>query len=360
MRNLGRCMQSIVPLCMGVCCLFHPSWLSADDHPEYTLEEITDRLTEWQNKIVSVHVQAKQTWDPQSKLAHDSNVAGVERISYLDWLWTDADALRRASWTTFDGTVKMRSLYVMGTRHDWTALYHYGVSDETKPSHVTIGVPSAPGSKSDGTFIAQLAGLWRPTPPHWLAERLVESPPKHLEHVTLDGRPAVYLELDDSPAGRITEQLWLDPEHGFLPCRVAVEGSSEWTTTEFSEPEPGFFFPRRGREVQRITSNEVLQEGAWEITDIALNQPVPKDLWKPPIANGTEVTDMANKKRYVHGGDRYRPKPTENSAATAENPEGTPVRATSSNGGAFWWSTTFLGLAVLFLVVISYVRQSGR
>ena len=68
--------------------------LLAEDEPRYTLEEVTDRLKAWQEKIDTLRVHTRTVCDPHAKWAIEAGQEGIERIGYDDWIWTSAGQIR--------------------------------------------------------------------------------------------------------------------------------------------------------------------------------------------------------------------------------------------------------------------------
>ncbi len=149
----------------------------------------------------------------------------------------------------------------------------------------------------------------------------------------LDGRLYVHIRS----RGPHPRDFWLDPEHGFLPVRVEWPRSTKFVVDEFFEPEPGFFFPKRGQFLHRH-DEEVLQAEDWEVTAVELNRPIPAALWQPPATITKEL------------GSSEKGELAMNEARTwARN---YAVRMTTLD---FWLERGFLVVAILFLAAVMLV-----
>jgi hypothetical protein len=160
-----------------------------------------------------------------------------------------------------------------------------------------------------------------------------------VEVAELDGRTCVHLRRTE---GGHWQDFWLDPEHDFLPILVETPRSSKYVVDEFSEPEPGFFFPKRGRFLHRH-NGEVLQAEDWEITSVELNQPIPPSLWDPPAV-------PAKKQGLASRAD-----------GITDEARGTlswyAYRVTTLD---FWQESGFLALAIVFLIGVLAVLATRR
>jgi hypothetical protein len=321
--------------------------------PEYTLETITGALKEWQSQIVTLRLQMREEADPHSNLAKEAKLEGVERVEFFDWTWTDTGAGRSHNWVTYDGKVQMRNLAAGGPR-SWSCTYRDGPSDEREPATVTLqaGSSGPPG----GALPTPLYGLWTYAPRSaWLVDRIERGDFELVGTVKAQGHPRVRLRNIDEKK----DSLLLDPEHGFLTAESEVPGGNSQVVDEFFEPEPGLFFPKRGRLTQR-SGGEVLQTITWEVLSAELNQPIADELWEPPIADGTQVADVATGKVYVQGGKAFKPEIVQTiTDAANELPPGAPATATPS-GTTSYWSGGLVLLAFVLLIAAVLCRRAGR
>ena len=144
--------------------------------------------------------------------------------------------------------------------------------------------------------------------------------------------------------GPVQENYLLDPEHGFLPIQVELPRSRKYTVQEFFEPEPGFWFPKRGKYVDRMDDVVEMTED-WEITAVELNQDQPSSLWEPPVVK-TKEPDLAEKA--AAKGKEFR--------------HSAWLFGISMTGLDFWLAGGFLVVAVIFLVgvLLVYYRRRKR
>src|SRR5258708_32217061 len=125
---MKRRIGSRICLWLTVACVLSAGsqlqWVSAAE-PEYTLEEITAQLKEWQAKIVTLRLQMREEGDPHSKMATDGALVGGQRVGFFDWVWTDTGAIRSHRWGTYDGPTRLRALRVDGGRRSWASTFRH-------------------------------------------------------------------------------------------------------------------------------------------------------------------------------------------------------------------------------------------
>lgn len=281
------------------------------DEPDYTIEEITTRLKEWESKIQTLRVHTKTVCDPYAKMAVTAGLTGVKRIAYNDWIWTKAGPYRHHRWVTYNGRPWMRSLDACDAVRAWRASYENG-HNESDPTDVKFSAINPNGQSSPTplyrlwgrlSLLTSTSNVWIGEPNFWIGEANVwigEAIKRgELEFVGVDefdGRQCVLMRRTvglHRPDGPLQENFWLDPAHGFLPVQIEIPRFSKYDVKEFFEPEPGFFFPKRGQFLHRI-EDVVEQAEEWEITAVELNQELPAALWVPPVVH-KEEPDLAEK-----------------------------------------------------------------
>jgi hypothetical protein len=305
------------------------------EEPRYTLEEVAARLHAWEARIDTLRVHAHTQPDPQAKMAVKAGVGGIKRDAYDDWIWTKSGRIHHHHWVTYDGRpTTMRSLSADSPSGSWTASFTNS-PDGVTPSEVT---PSA--GRASGNVPTPLFGLWLGRARGgWLSSAIERGMVELVEVAELDGRPCVHLRRNE---GRYSQDFWLDPEHDFLPVLVETPLSSKYIVEEFSEPEPGFFFPKRGRFLHRH-DGEVLQAEDWEITAVELNQSIPPSLWDPPVVP-TNEQGLAARAGGVADEARWRLSSYGDRVTTLD----------------FWLESGFLVLAIVFLVGVVAVFATRR
>gem|GEM_PF-6380384 len=318
------------------------------------LKAITAALTQWSESVANVRFGWTVTFDPNSELAKDNKLQGVVRRAEVEWIWTDTGRLHHHRTVFWDDQPKMRSFQGADGQRVFSANYRMGKSEFTEPKGVTIalGTPSAPGD------VEPLFGLWYGRQHKWLAGMLAAGKAR------LDGfgdhKGNRYPRLRVETSETTTLVLLLDPAHGFLPRLTETEHLIDGETKrgfpnevdEFREIEPGVWFPWSGRFDQFIDVN------SWKMRSIEINQPLAASLFKPPIADGTDVTDLVAKRRYFHG--RRPPdagsEPDIVDEARRNLEAAGPPPAAQPDGGGFSLSKSLLAVSVVVLLIGLWFR----
>ena len=327
----------------------------------WSLDEIKQRIIDWQSRIVTLRVTWRLEGDPQSKSARENNNVGVSRVEHSDFIWTDSGAVRYHHWLTLDGKVVTRTAYLFGSSANWMAHYPRGESVEPKAMLVQLDNDKS-SQRLYGLVLDPIWGLWFPRAPRWLGARFEQGTIKLVGTETRNDCMCPVV-LDVCPIYGHETHMVLDPDHGFLPVRVEMPGKGATfvhSVEEFSEAAPGFFFPKRGSS-ETYMGKELYDSPQWTIETVELNEPIPDSLWQAPIADGTEVFDATTGKSFVHGGKRLNPDVVATVTDLAKAmPEGRAVEATAPAERWNWWPIGLVGAAVALLGAAVVLRRVGK
>jgi hypothetical protein len=297
------------------------------EEAQYTLEEVAARLRAWEARIDTLRVHARTQIDPQAKMAVEAGLGGIKRVGYDDWIWTKSGRMRHHHWVTYDGRpTTMRSLSADSPGGSWTASF------TNSPDGVTPSEVSPSAGRASGSVPTPLFGLWLGRARGgWLSSAIDRGMVELVAVAELDGRTCVHLRRTER---RHSQDFWLDPQHDFLPVLVETPLAFKYVVEEFSEPEPGFFFPKRGQFLQRDRENgETIQSEDWEITAVEFNAPISPSLWDPPAVPEKKAT-LATRAGGIADETRWRISSYADRVTTLD----------------FWLESGFLVLAILFLV----------
>jgi len=252
----------------------------------------------------------------------------------------------------------MRSTQAYGTHSAFIA--DYGPDSGDRPQRVTIFAPHP--AKGRGELHTGLIGLlWdeERQAVHWLSEKR--------EQIILGSDATTDEGLILATFQHSNMTIMLDPHHSFLPV-IVVDGGQKFDrvhwTTEFQSLRSGRWFPKAGFTKTAPKFDRSLDRGAsWTIRDVHENEPLPPELFEPPLRPGTQVTDARTGKTYVIGADDAPGDVAKALAAdvrrAAKDQDSAPIRAAQT-----WFATTsgrwLLILAVLLLLTAATLRVVVR
>ncbi len=311
------------------------------------LDEAKQRLTEWEQKIVSIRVISQFNSKPETNtLVKEAGYefAGADH----DWVWEDTGRFRDQSTSWNSSGISTRSLRMA----DYKRFYVLGYSAKNKKR----GSPTSAGIYENNIRITSVKyyfnqpfqGLWDDTTRTWLGNRIQNAKEAR---VTKNG----LLEISGDPIGMEGYIVRLDPEHGYLPRSIENEGFLLYQVEEFKEVEPGFWFPQKGMMLTTTTGYHSLQK--WEIKQVELNPVFPDSLFVPPLADDTRVINAITGKQYWHGGKR--PKNLEQSA-NSKDQKSLPVNPnplTASPEQSANWSLWLVLLGVISITFAVWMRR---
>lgn len=263
----------------------------------YSREEIHAALTQWRRSFRAIRLRSEGTvvratgdrppWELGSTQADDSTWAD-KRHRQLSVQRNADGTIRHDSFEGTDGATAFRAY------RDKRAA---GGGSDDEPAEVVLMV-------DDGSFqmpfCRPLAGLWWWADGCWLPELLEKEGRIRLDGCEqIEGVLCPRLKVVVYP---VTPEQWvlvLDPRYGFLPREIREElgpgQSIRYATTEFRELGPGVFFPVAGVHTYGVVIPGAMWQGesewSWKITHLTVNEPLPDDLFRPPIGPRTQVTD---------------------------------------------------------------------
>ena len=277
--------------------------ITAAQCPAADLDEAIEHLKRWQKKIVSIRVQSRETTLCDSNSQFRSHFPGVkERVQHHDWAWEFIGNSQLEGYAqseemqVHDGVPIYRNLIITHPSEIITVFY----PREAPLSETPVKVEIASGFKFLGgnspPMSLVISGPW------WLGDRLARKIESDHVSVTNTGLLQVDLQLVEfSPS-----TLFLDPQHGYLPCRVNGRSFSELpddiphqTVDEFREIEPGFWFPWKGRNFSGNAEDSSDSTHTWEVTQVDLNTELPLDMFQVPMGVGTHVDNSISGNEYI-------------------------------------------------------------
>jgi len=312
------------------------------------LDEAKQRLTEWEQKIVSIRVVSQINSKPETNtLVKEAGYefAGADH----DWVWEDTGRFRDQSTSWNSSGISTRSLRMA----DYKRYYVLGYSAKNKErdSPITAGINENNIRVTSSKLIRQpFQGLWDDTSRTWLGSRIQNV---QEARVTKEG----FLEIDGASIGMEGYIVRLDPKHGYLPQSIENKGGFLYQVDDFQEVEPGFWFPKKGTRLSTVPGYHMLQK--WEIKKVELNPVFPDSLFVPPLADGTRVINAITGKQYWHGGKR--PKNLEQSA-NSKDQKSLPVNPnplTASPEQPANWSLWLVLLGVISIAFAVWMRRGN-
>ena len=315
------------------------------------LAEAKQRLTEWEQKIVSIRVISQINSKPETHTLVKE--AGYEFAGAdYDWVWEDTGRFRDQSTSWNSSGISTRSLRMA----DYKRYYALGYSAKNKkresPTSATIHENNI---RVTSVNLVQhpFHGLWDDATRTWLGERI-----KNVKEarVTKEG----LLEISGDPIGMERFIVRLDPEHGYLPQSADLGESDNgfhYQVDEFQEVEPGFWFPKKGYFLGIAPGYHSLQK--WEIKKVELNPVFPDSLFVPPLADDTRVVNAITGKRYWHGGKRPA---NLKQSVNSKDQKNLPVNAnplTASPEQPTNWSLWLVLLGAISVAIAVWMRRAG-
>jgi hypothetical protein len=155
-----------------------------------------------------------------------------------------------------------------------------------------------------------------------LSDLLTQGEIKALKQIIDEGRHSVYLDIRDSKGQRF--EIWVDPGTNYLVRKVLFHwsrpratGRIEREVLTFREMKPGIFFPERVRHVM-FTSTDWLERGEATLSNIRVNESLPRGTFQHVFPPGTMVADGVQGTGYIVGRDGQ---PTNVGALAFQSPQ---------------------------------------
>jgi hypothetical protein len=353
MRRMARCAF------LGVAAVLCAT-ASVSDAKDPDLAEITRALNEWRASFVNIRVvwemrNPEQTKARKPHLASRSPADDVFRYARQHWAWADHGLYRFETEKYDEGQSRGRDLDIWNAPKAVAAKAIYrreGPGPEMLDSLVLRGL----GASQPTSFnsVVPLGGLFFPASVRWLGEMLAESETELEGFEDVGGERCARV----APAKLEGGHVWLDLRHGCLVRRYDLpdipkrRNGSDFMVQEFQRLDSGLWFPKRG--TLRMSSDAPKEMVYWEVTEVAVNQPLDERMFEPPAPMiGTSVRDERTRQTYRFGEKPDRLARVSKMVEDAQKnvPAGSlPPSAAIPASGVLWWS---LGLLVVSGVLLT-------
>ena len=317
--------------------------LHAEDPPaESTVTEKDDSLKTalaalkaWRKSFVNLRLH----WS----ITHKGSVPSIGgHVEHTELVCTDAHQVLLHNYTKVDGQVTKRVLRIWTPDRHYSAGYPDGPSKYEEPVALAIGPNSRPSPDTQPIFSPPYGPLYglRDWSNWWLPELVDKFPTRFSATTAADG-----IHLACKYDTGLSTTFLLDPAHACLPSKREVP-NFDFTVEEFRKIGPEeVWIPWKGS----MKAGDDFQ--TWQVQRAEVNQKIDNRIFKPPVVDGTVVTDDFEKIRYTQGKD-YRGEP-----GTKKFERSAPA---SAGPDIHWSSYLVAGAVVAILVAIGMVWLSRR